>query len=236
MRGRSGEVFKGGFRSRGGRGPDGDIIRRAGGAAKVTGLDWRRAAREDSLQGMSHQTPDHGPSPFPGLADDGGPPPGLLLLQTRSDPTIVLVRIMVGWVFAWEGLLKFLLPSARGAGAFERWGFPLPDLLGPFVGAFELGCGLLILFGIGVRVAVLPLLAVVGVALVRVKIPLIFSDGLLTSISSLHLDVAMLLGGLFLLVHGAGPWSVDHRASGTPFDLDGGPDGVTIDGTPSLDE
>lgn len=173
-------------------------------------------------------TDKHRPSPFPGLMDDGGPPPGLILLRTHPDPAIVLVRVLVGWVFAWEGLLKFLFPSERGAGAFERWGFAVPDLLGPLVGAFELGCGLLVLAGLGVRVAVLPLLAVVGVALVRVKLPMLFSEGL-TGVSALHLDLAMLLGGLFLLVRGAGPLSVDWRTTRPE------PGDVTSEGASSLD-
>lgn len=167
---------------------------------------------------------DYGPSPFPGLVDEDGLPPGLLLLRTTGDPSVVLIRILVGWVFAWEGLQKFLLPGERGSGAFEAWGFPLPDLMGPLVGAFEIGCGLLVLAGVGVRVAVVPLLAIILVALMRVKLPLLFSEGLLAGISAMHLDLAMLLGCLFLLWKGAGPMSVDYRMSVTP------------EGAPSLDE
>ncbi len=139
-------------------------------------------------------------------------PPGILLLRTTPDPTLVLIRILVGWVFAWEGLAKLLVPG-RGSGAFEGWGFPLPDLMGPLVGAFEVGCGLLVLAGVGVRVSVLPLLAIIFVAIVRIRIPALFSDGLFAAVSGMHLDLAMLVGGLILLWRGAGPMSVDYRMS-----------------------
>ncbi len=159
---------------------------------------------------------DHGPSPFPTLTDDDGVPPGVVILRTSDEPSIVLIRIMVGWVFLWAGLMKFLSPATYGAGAFDAWGIPFPDLMGPLVGAFEIGCALLVLFGVGVRVSVLPLMVIIFFALVRVQIPAIGSEGLLFAIQEAHLDVAMLLATLFLLRVGAGPRSVDARIAANP--------------------
>ena len=47
-------------------------------------------------------------------------------------------------MFLSEGIQKFLDPAARGAGRFEKIGLPSPELLGPFVGTFEILCGALV--------------------------------------------------------------------------------------------
>ena len=51
------------------------------------------------------------------------------VLSTDSDKTTIIIRIMVGAVFIAEGIQKFIYPAIRGAGRFEKIGFPEPDLL-----------------------------------------------------------------------------------------------------------
>ena len=73
------------------------------------------------------------------------------LLQTSNTTSIIIIRLMVGMVFLSEGLQKFIFPAIRGAGRFEKIGLPSPELLGTFVGTFEIVCGVFILLGLLTR-------------------------------------------------------------------------------------
>jgi uncharacterized membrane protein YphA (DoxX/SURF4 family) len=138
------------------------------------------------------------------------------VLSTRAPAAIILVRLMVGAVFLSEGIQKFLYPGQLGAGRFARIGLPSPDMLGPVVGAFEIACGSLTLAGLAVRLAALPLIAIVSVAIATTKWPLLAERGFWTMAHEARTDWSMLLGSLFLLIVGAGRWSIDHRLSGGP--------------------
>jgi uncharacterized membrane protein YphA (DoxX/SURF4 family) len=131
------------------------------------------------------------------------------LFITSAPPATLLIRLMVGGVFLSEGIQKFLFPATRGAGRFIKIGLPNPEFLGPFVGTFETLCGLAILLGLLTRLAVLPTLTIMGVAIVSTKIPILLSEGFWEMAHAMRTDYSMLLGSLFLLVVGAGPWSLD---------------------------
>lgn len=133
---------------------------------------------------------------------------------------------MVGAVFLSEGLQKFLEPATRGAGRFVKIGIPFPDVMGPFVGGVEIVCGALVLAGLMTRLAVVPLIVNILVAIVSTKIPILLGDSFwgfsLKSLSSYgffsmaheaRTDFAMLLGTIFLLIVGSGPWAIDQRLS-----------------------
>ncbi len=49
-------------------------------------------------------------------------------LHTTHDKTVVLIRFLVGSVFLFEGIQKFVYPALRGAGRFERIGIPFQRL------------------------------------------------------------------------------------------------------------
>lgn len=144
------------------------------------------------------------------------------LLSSNAPSSTILIRLMVGGVFLSEGIQKFLEPASRGAGRFERIGLPAAELLGPFVGATETVCGLLVLLGLFTRVASIPLIATMLVAIVTTKLPILLGSGFwglsLRELSSYgfwvmaheaRTDFAMLLGSTFLLLVGAGPVAVD---------------------------
>lgn len=153
-----------------------------------------------------------GPNPFPGLPDridEAGTPPGFLILKTDAAPATILIRILVGWVFVSEGIQKFLFPGVRGAGRFESIGLPFPDFLGTLVGGFELVCGALILVGLGVRVAVLPLVTIMLVALWTTKVPVLVEEGFWMAAHAARTDLSMLLGLIFIFWVGAGARSLD---------------------------
>jgi putative oxidoreductase len=131
------------------------------------------------------------------------------LASSKAPTTVVLIRLMVGAVFLSEGLQKFLFPAEVGAGRFAKIGLPWPELLGPFVGSFEIVCGTLVLVGLFTRLAVLPLLTIMAVALYSTKLPILLKSGFWKMAHEARTDFSMTLGALFLLIVGAGAWSVD---------------------------
>ncbi|HEX4067866.1 MAG TPA: DoxX family protein [Acidobacteriaceae bacterium] len=122
---------------------------------------------------------------------------------------VILIRILVGWVFISEGIQKFLFPAALGWGRFAKIGLPDPHLLAPFVGVVEITCGALILLGLLTRLATIPLLAVIGVAIWKTKIPILHHEGAWAMLHEARTDFSMALGLLFLLIVGAGRYAMD---------------------------
>ena len=133
------------------------------------------------------------------------------VLATDAPPAVLLVRLMVGGVFLSEGIQKFLYPELRGAGRFATLGIPSPDFSGPFVGGFEVVCGALILLGLLTRLAVLPTIAIMLVAIYTTQLPVLEKEGFWFMANRIRTDYSMLLGSLFMLIVGAGRWSVDAR-------------------------
>lgn len=122
---------------------------------------------------------------------------------------VILIRILVGWVFVSEGIQKFLFPAALGWGRFARIGLPHPHLLAPVVGVIEIVCGLLIIIGLWTRLAAIPLLVVIGIAIATTKVPMLYHQGLWAMLHESRADFSMALGLLFLLAVGGGSWSLD---------------------------
>lgn len=146
------------------------------------------------------------------------------LIQTDNSKTTLIVRLMVGAVFLSEGIQKFLFPGELGAGRFEKIGLPNPEFLGPFVGSFEVICGLLILIGFLTRFGAMAMLVNISVAIISTKIPiLIGSDlgifqvgkfdtyGFWSMAHEARTDYAMWLGSIFLSIKGGGKWSLDSK-------------------------
>src|SRR5262249_36890575 len=99
------------------------------------------------------------------------------LLATDAPAAVLLVRLLVGAVFLSEGVQKFLYPAALGAGRFAKIGIPYPEVMGPFVGTFEVTCGLLLLAGLLTRLAAVPLIVIMCVAIVTTKVPILEDKG-----------------------------------------------------------
>lgn len=133
------------------------------------------------------------------------------LTATRAPAATLLIRLVVGGVFLSEGIQKFLYPAVRGAGRFAKIGLPSPEVLGTFVGTVEVVCGVLVLLGLLTRLAVVPLIGVMLVALASTKLPILLDSGFWKAAHDSRTDFSMLLGSLFLLVVGAGPLSLDRR-------------------------
>lgn len=131
------------------------------------------------------------------------------IIRTSSSKMVILVRLIVGTVFLSEGIQKFLFPAIRGAGRFEKIGLPSPEFLGTFVGSFEILCGALILFGLFTRLAAIPTLVIMFVAIATTKAEILSSQGFWEMLHAIRTDWAMLLGSIYLLISGGGKWSVD---------------------------
>jgi putative oxidoreductase len=129
--------------------------------------------------------------------------------ENRTSNSIVLIRILVGWVFLSEGIQKFLFPDSLGVGRFVKIGIPWPQVMAPFVGVVEIVCGSLLLLGLIARLATLPLLIDIAVALYSTKIVALAKNGFWGTLHEARTDVSMLLGLIFLLLVGAGAWSLD---------------------------
>ncbi|HEY6293984.1 MAG TPA: DoxX family protein [Terriglobia bacterium] len=125
---------------------------------------------------------------------------------------IILIRLAVGLIFFTQGILKFTDPK-MGVIRFTRIGFPYPAFTAHFVGTSEIACGLLVLIGLGTRLASIPLLIIIGTAIATTKIPELFrpEQGFRFMVSDARTDFAMLTSLIFLLIAGAGSVSVDAR-------------------------
>lgn len=145
------------------------------------------------------------------------------LLSTTAPQATILIRLLVGSVFLSEGIQKFLFSSETGVGRFAKIGIPSPEIMAPFVGVVEIACGALVLVGFLTRLAVIPLIIDMCVAILSTKIPILLGHGFWGfSLRKMpyggfwgmaheaRTDWAMLLGSIFLLIVGAGKWSVDY--------------------------
>ena len=129
----------------------------------------------------------------------------------RVSGAIFLIRLLVGWVFVSEGIQKFLFPAQLGVGRFIKIGIPAPQIMAPLVGTIEIVCGSLLLIGLLTRLAAVPLLAVISVAIATTKIPMIAKTGMWSMLHEARTDFSMVLGLAFLLISGAGSLSLDAR-------------------------
>ncbi len=144
-------------------------------------------------------------------------------MNGRINLGIAIVRLLVGWVFLVEGILKFAWGEDLGAGRFVSIGIPAPYLMAPFVGFVEIVCGVLLIVGMLTRLAALLLLIDISVAILSTKIPIWLEHGywrftlpklkhygFFSMLHEARTDISMALGLLFLLLMGAGGWSVDN--------------------------
>ena len=145
------------------------------------------------------------------------------ILATDDVPAVLLVRLLVGLVvFFPEGLQKLLFPALLGAGRFAAIGLPWPDQLAAFVGTVETLCGALLIVGLLTRLAAVPLIVIMIVAIVSTKVPILLGRdlwifhvqrlgryGFWSMAHEARADLCMLLGCLYLLWVGGGGWSLD---------------------------
>lgn len=148
------------------------------------------------------------------------------IFQADAPAASVLIRLAVGLVFASEGIQKFLYAEAQGSGRFAKIGIPAPDVMGPFVGVVEIACGALLLLGLTTRLAAIPLIINMLIALASTKVPILLGHGywlfahtfapkvgLWAFLHESRTDLSMLCGATFLALVGADRWSLDRLVS-----------------------
>jgi putative oxidoreductase len=133
------------------------------------------------------------------------------VIESTAGRSVILIRLIVGAVFLSEGIQKFLYSADLGAGRFVKIGIPSPHVMAPFVGVIEIVCGALVLLGLLTRLAAIPLIIDMLVAISTTKIPILLKSGFWAMAHEARTDFAMLLGSIFLLITGAGLWSLDAR-------------------------
>jgi putative oxidoreductase len=114
-----------------------------------------------------------------------------------------------------------------GRDVLPKSGFPFPTSWAPSW-VVETVCGLLLIIGLFTRLAAIPLIIIMIVALVSTKLPILLGHdvwlfhlaqdikrtGFWSVMHEARTDLTMLLGCIFLLVAGAGSWSIDARMRG----------------------
>jgi putative oxidoreductase len=144
----------------------------------------------------------------------------LLHPPTEGPGSIVLLRLMVGGVFIWEGVLKFVYAN-QGVGRFTKLGFPAPHFTATADGWFEIIGGLLLLSGFLTRLIAMPFIIEMLVAMASTKIPLYLGTsplplppvppqvGFWAVLHEIRSEYAQLMTCAFLLFAGPGRWSID---------------------------
>jgi putative oxidoreductase len=138
-----------------------------------------------------------------------------------SGPTsTILLRLMAGGVFFWEGILKFVYAN-QGVGRFTKLGMPFPRMTADFVGILEIVGGLLLLSGLMTRLIAIPFIIEMIVAILSTKISLFLGTsplplppvppqvGAWAVLHEVRSEYAQMLTTAFLLINGPGKWSLD---------------------------
>ncbi len=146
----------------------------------------------------------------------------LLRPPTDGPNATLLLRLMAGGVFFWEGILKFVYAN-QGVGRFTKLGFPAPALTANFVATFEIVGGALLLAGLLTRLIAIPFVVEMIVAILSTKIALYFGTSPLPKppappqlgpwavLHEIRSDWAQLLTCAFLAIAGPGGRSLDAR-------------------------
>src|SRR4051812_25318782 len=144
----------------------------------------------------------------------------------------LLLRLMCGGVFLWEGVLKFVYAN-QGIGRFTKLGIPMPGATADFIAVLEIVGGILLLAGLGTRLIAIPFAIEMLVAIATTKISLFLGtsplppppappmSGFWAVLHEVRSEYAQLLTVLFLFIAGPGRWSLDawlagHRVKKTP--------------------
>lgn len=132
----------------------------------------------------------------------------------------ILLRLMAGGVFFWEGILKFLYAN-QGVGRFTKLGIPFPELNANFVGVLEIVGGLFLIFGLFTRFFAFAFIIEMIVAILSTKISLYLGTyplplppappviGFAAVLHEVRSEYAQMFTCAFLLIAGSGKLSLD---------------------------
>ena len=132
--------------------------------------------------------------------------------------TILILRLMAGGVFFWEGILKFVYVN-QGVGRFTKLGFPFPGTTAHFIATGEIIGGLLLILRLFTKITAFYFIIQTIVAVLSTKIdlcperlplpPAPPKTGIWAVLHEIRSDYAQILTCLFLLIEDAGRRSPD---------------------------
>ncbi|MGO9112496.1 MAG: DoxX family membrane protein [Thermoguttaceae bacterium] len=139
------------------------------------------------------------------------------IVASHAPCSTFLIRLIAGGTLFSEGILEFLFADDPGVGRFVTIGIPCSEVMAPFFGICEIGCGALLLLGLLTRLAAISMIVNILVAILTTKehsfwmfnLPNVNSDGFRSMVYEARTEFAMLLSGIFLLIVGAGRFSID---------------------------
>jgi uncharacterized membrane protein YphA (DoxX/SURF4 family) len=132
----------------------------------------------------------------------------------------ILLRLMAGGVFLWEGILKFVYTN-QGVGRFTKIGLPFPQATADFVAVLEIVGGVLLIIGFLTRPIAIPFVIEMLIAMLSTKIAMYMGTsplplppvppqiGLWAVLHEIRSEYAQLMTTMFLLMAGPGRWSLD---------------------------
>jgi uncharacterized membrane protein YphA (DoxX/SURF4 family) len=139
---------------------------------------------------------------------------------TGGPKASILIRLMAGGVFLWEGILKFVYHN-QGGGRFALIGIPLPETMATFTAVLEIVGGILLITGLFTRLISIPFIVEMLVAMLTTKIAMYLGTsplplppapprtGLWAVLHEIRSEYAQLMSAIFLMIAGPGPWSID---------------------------
>jgi putative oxidoreductase len=137
-----------------------------------------------------------------------------------GNSSILIIRLMAGSVFFWEGILKFVYVN-QGVGRFTKLGFPFPATTAHIIATGEIIGGLLLIFGLFTRITAFYFIIQMIVAVLSTKIDLYLGRsplplppappkiGIWAVLHEIRSDYAQILTCLYLVIEGAGRRSLD---------------------------
>ena len=144
----------------------------------------------------------------------------LLDIPVNTPKSVILIRLMTGSVFFWEGIIKFVFPN-QGIGRFTKIGIPLPEIMSDFVAVLEIVGGLMLIFGLFTRLISIPFIIQMTIAILSTKIAVFLGTsplalppappqtGFFAMLHESRTDFAQIICSIFLLIVGPGAWSLD---------------------------
>lgn len=148
------------------------------------------------------------------------------LMQWIFNPPIggpkatILLRLMAGSVFFWEGIMKFVFVN-QGVGRFTKLGIPFPGPTATFVAILEIVGGVLLMSGFLTRFISIPFIIEMIVAILSTKIrlyngtfplplpPVPPKVGMWAVLHEVRSEYAQMITCAYLLIAGPGPWALD---------------------------
>jgi len=143
--------------------------------------------------------------------------------SAQGTPAILLLRLMSGSIFLWEGVLKFVYVN-QGVGRFIKLGFPYPAETAHFIAVLEIVGGIFLILGYRTRLVSLIFVGEMVVAILTTKIALYLGTsplplpasppqvGIWAFLHEVRTDFSLLITCLFIALTGPGPFSVDIRS------------------------